>query len=430
MVDVADNTCPSYALIDCNNCFASVEVLFRPELRGRPVVVLSNNDGCIIARSQEAKDLGLRMGDPYFKVRALLEEHKVVSFSSNYALYGAVTDKVTQTIAGMVESWERYSVDELFGDLSGLPEPLSEYCREIQSRVLRWTGMRVGIGIGHTKTLAKAAQHASKVWRDKTGGVVDLRSQHAVEWLLKRMPVDEVWGVGRRLKMRLADEGVHNAWQLSQLDAAGVKRRYSVVLERTVRELRGESCLDLEESEPDKQSICCSRMFGERITTLSDIKSAVATYVDRAAGKLRKQSSLAGHIQVGIQTSFHGDGPKYARSIDCALPYPTDDVRILTASAMHGLEVIFREGFKYSKAEVLLVDLRKRGEFTGDLFDPGQPPAADAVMAVLDQVNAKWGRGTLRTAAVAVDPRWAMRRNLLSPSYLTDIEQLWKVKAI
>jgi len=157
--------------------------------------------------------------------------------------------------------------------------------------------MRVGIGIGHTKTLAKAAQHASKVWRDKTGGVVDLRSPHAAEWLLKRMPVEEVWGVGRRLKARLADEGVHNAWQLSQLDPAGVKRRYNVVLERTVRELRGESCLDLEEeAEPDKQSICCSRMFGERITTLAAIKAAVATYVDRAAGKLRKQSSLAGHI--------------------------------------------------------------------------------------------------------------------------------------
>jgi len=180
--------------------------------------------------------------------------------------------------------------------------------------------MRVGIGIGHTKTLAKAAQHASKVWRDKTGGVVDLRSPHAAEWLLKRMPVEEVWGVGRRLKARLADEGVHNAWQLSQLDPAGVKRRYNVVLERTVRELRGESCLDLEEAEPDKQSICCSRMFGERITALAAIKAAVATYVDRAAGKLRKQSSLAGHIQVGIQTSFHGDGAKYARSIVCALP--------------------------------------------------------------------------------------------------------------
>jgi DNA polymerase V len=232
------------------------------------------------------------------------------------------------------------------------------------------------------------------------------------------------------LKARLADEGVQNAWQLSQLDPAGVKRRYNVVLERTVRELRGESCLDLEEAEPDKQSICCSRMFGERITTLAAIKAAVATYVDRAAGKLRKQSSLAGHLQVGIQTSFHGEGAKYARSIVCALPYPSDDVRVLTASAMRGLEEIFRVGFKYSKAEVLLMDLRKRGEFTADLFSSEQPPAADSVMAVLDQINAKWGRGTLRPAAVAADPRWAMRRSLLSPSYLTDIVQLWKVKAI
>lgn len=178
MVDAASNIRPSYALIDCNNCFASAEVMFRPELRGKPVVVLSSNDACIIARSQEAKNLGLKMGEPYFKVRAFLEEHQVVSFSSNYALYGAVTDNVAQTISEMVASVERYSVDELFCDLSGMPEPLSEYCREIQSRVLRWTGMRVGIGIGHTKTLAKAAQHASKVWREKTGGVVDLRAPH------------------------------------------------------------------------------------------------------------------------------------------------------------------------------------------------------------------------------------------------------------
>lgn len=170
------------------------------------------------------------MGEPYFKVRAFLEEHGVVSFSSNYTLYGEVTARVQDTIAGMVPSVEKYSIDESFADLTGLPEPLAEYCRCIQSRVLKWTGMRVGIGIGHTKTLAKAAQHASKVWRDKTGGVVDLRSPHASEWLLKRMPVEEVWGVGRRLKARLADDRVQNAWQLSQLDPAGVKRRYNVVL--------------------------------------------------------------------------------------------------------------------------------------------------------------------------------------------------------
>lgn len=202
------------------------------------------------------------------------------------------------------------------------------------------------------------------------------------------------------------------------------------MLERTVRELQGDSCLDLEESVPDKQSICCSRMFGERVTSLAGLKSAVATYVDRAAGKLRKQSSLAGHIQVGIQTSFHGEGRKYARSIVCVPPYPTDDVRILTASAMQGLDVIYREGFKYSEAEILLLDLRKRGEFTGYLFSPEQPSAADAVMSVLHRINAKWGQGTLRSAAVVADPAWAMRRQLLIPSYMTDINQLWRIEAI
>ena len=291
-------------------------------------------------------------------MRSSKGEHGPVLIDFLLHINGEVTARVQRTIAGMVDACERYSVDESFADLTGLPEPLADYCRSIQTRVLRWTGMKVGIGIGHTKSLAKAAQHASKVWRDKTGGVVDLRSPHAAEWLLKRMPVDEVWGVGRRLKMRLADEGVQTAWQLSQLDPVAVKRRYNVVLERTVRELRGESCLDLEEVAPDKQSICCSRMFGERVTTLPDLKSAVASYVDRAASKLRKQDSLAGHIQIGIQTSFHGEGRKYARSIVCVPPYPTDDVRVLTASAMQGLDVIYREGFKYSKAEILLMDLR------------------------------------------------------------------------
>ena len=279
----------------------------------------------------------------------------------------------------------------------------------------------------HTKTLAKAAQHASKVWRDKTGGVVDLRRPEAVEWLLRRMPADEVWGVGRRMREHLAADGITTAWELAQADARSMGRKYSVVLERTIRELQGESCLDLDLAVPDRKSICSSRMFGKRVHALDELQQAVASYVHRAGAKLRKQRSMCGALRIGIQTSFHGDGPKYANAATAIPDYPTDDVRQLTRHALQALDGIYRPGFAYSKAEVLLLDLRKRGEFTQDLFSPVQPARSDALMAVFDTINRRWGQDCLRTAAVPRAPDWGMRRALLSPSYMTDWGQLWQV---
>ncbi|HBO8818633.1 Y-family DNA polymerase [Pseudomonas aeruginosa] len=419
---------PIFGLVDVNSFYCSCERIFRPELRQRPVVVLSNSDGCIVARTNEAKALGLKMGDPYFKVRAFLERHGVAVFSSNYTLYGELSHRVGMAISSLVPSWERYSIDELFVQLDGLPEPIVDVGRAIQARVLQWTALPVGVGIGHTKTLAKAAQHASKVWREKTGGVVDLREPAAVEWLLRRMPVDEVWGIGRRMRDNLAGEGINTAWELSQSDPRALGRRYSVVLERTIRELQGESCLDLEQSTPAKQSICSSKMFGQRVHTLKGLQEALATYIHRAAEKLRMQRSLCGALRVGIQTSFHGDGPKYANAATTIPAYPTDDVRQLTRYALHALEGIYRPGYAYSKAEVLLMDLRQRGEFTQDLFTPSQPKRTDALMATMDKINRRWGHDCLRTAAVPLTPDWGMRRALLSPSYLTSWEQLWRVR--
>lgn len=423
----ADSSRPIFALVDVN-FYCSCERIFRPELRQRPVVVLSNSDGCIVARTNEAKALGLKMGDPYFKVRGFLEQNDVAVFSSNYTLYGELSHRVGVAIASLVPQWERYSIDELFCSLEGLPEPIIDVGRAIQARVLQWTALPVGVGIGHTKTLAKAAQHASKVWREKTGGVVDLRKPEAVEWLLRRMPVDEVWGIGSRMRDNLARDGISTAWELSQADARAMGRKYSVVLERTIRELQGESCMDLEQSVAPKQSICSSKMFGQRVHTLKGLQEALATYIHRAAEKLRMQRSLCGAMRIGIQTSFHGDGPKYANTATCVPPYPTDDVRQLTKSALQAVEQIYRPGFAYSKAEVLLMDLRKRGEFTQDLFSPSQPERSDALMAAMDRINRRWGHDCLRTAAVPLTPDWGMRRALLSPSYMTSWDQLWKVR--
>lgn len=417
-----------FGLVDVNSFYCSCERIFRPELRQRPVVVLSNSDGCIVARTTEAKALGLKMGDPYFKVRRFLEQNGVAVFSSNCTLYGELSHRVGLAIASLVPDWERYSIDELFVQLDGLPEPLADVGRAIQARVLQWTALPVGVGIGHTKTLAKAAQHASKVWRDRTGGVVDLRKPEAVEWLLRRMPVDEVWGIGRRMRDNLARDGIATAWELSRADPRAMGRKYSIVLERTIRELQGESCLDLELSVPAKQSICSSKMFGQRVHTLQALHEALATYVHRAAEKLRKQRSLCGALRVGIQTSFHGDGPKYANAVTCVPAYPTDDVRQLTKYALQSAQEIFRPGFAYSKAEVLLMDLRKRGEYTEDLFTPSQPVRTDALMEVMDKINRRWGHDCLRTAAVPLSPDWGMRRALLSPSYMTSWGQLWKVQ--
>ncbi|MGC3103734.1 Y-family DNA polymerase [Pseudomonas aeruginosa] len=424
----SDNPLPVFALADVNSFYCNCERIFRPELRKRPVVVLSNNDGCIVARTPEAKALGLKMGDHYHSVRKFLEQEGVAVFSSNYTLYGELSHRVGLAISSLAPRWERYSIDELFVQLDGLPEPLIDVGRAIQRRVLEWTALPVGVGIGHTKTLAKAAQHASKVWRDKTGGVVDLREPKTVEWLLRRMAVDDVWGIGRRMKDHLANDGITTAWALANSDARAMGRRYSVVLERTIRELQGESCIDLEESAPAKQSICSSKMFGKRVHTLQGLQEALATYVHRAAEKLRRQGSLCGAVRVGIQTSFHGDDPKYANATTCIPAYPTDDVRQLTKHVLQGLKEIYRPGFAYSKAEILLLDLRRRGEYTQDLFSPAQPARTDDLMRVMDKINRRWGHACLRSASVPLAPDWGMRRAFLSPSYMTSWEELWKVQ--
>ncbi|EJM94753.1 translesion error-prone DNA polymerase V subunit UmuC [Pseudomonas sp. GM67] len=417
---------PVFGLIDCNSFYASCERVFRPDLAKVPIVVLSNNDGCVIARSYDAKPF-VKMGEPYFQIKHKLRQHGIVAFSSNYALYGDISERVMTLIEAMVPAVEVYSIDEAFADLTGI-DGLDALARQIRSQVLRCTGIPVGVGIAPTKTLAKLANHTAKRLQAQTGGVVNICDPVKRDWVLRNTDVGEVWGVGRRMKVHLNTLGIKSAMDLAKADAWSLRKHFSVVIEKTARELGGTPCLELDEPDPPKQEICCSRMFGKRLKELPPIKEAVATYMMRASEKLRAQKSLCKKIRVSIRTGmFNPEEAKYANGVVVDLPYPTDDVRLLTKAAVDALDRVFRPGFKYSKAEVLLLNLCQPGEYTDDLFAASQPADATRVMTVLDQINQRWGRGTLRSASVPSHPDWAMRRELMSQSYTTRLDQLWTV---
>ncbi|MDH0745313.1 Y-family DNA polymerase [Pseudomonas sp. GD03842] len=419
---------PVFALIDCNSFYASCERVFRPDLARTPIVVLSNNDGCVIARSYDAKPF-VKMGQPYFQIRDHLRRNGVVAFSSNYALYGEISERVMTIIESMVPATEIYSIDECFADLTGIPGDLTRFGREIRARILKHTGIPVGVGIARTKTLAKLANHTAKRLLAHTGGVVDICEPFRRDWTLRNTEVGEVWGVGKRMRAHFEAMGIKTAMDLAQADAWTLRQKFSVVIEKTARELAGTPCLELSEADPPKQEICCSRMFGTRQSEIEPIKEAVATYTQRAAEKLRAQGSMCKKIRVSIRTGmFNPEEAKYANGALVELPYPTNDVRLLTKAAVEAVNRLFRPGFKYSKAEVLLMDLRQPGEFTEDLFAASQSAAAGKVMEVLDEINGRWGRGTLRAASVPSDPAWAMRRELMSQSFTTRLDQLWTVK--
>ena len=420
---------PVFGLIDCNSFYASCERVFRPDLAKVPVVVLSNNDGCVIARSYDAKPF-VKMGEPYFQIKDKLRRHGIVAFSSNYALYGDMSQRVMSVIESMVPAVEVYSIDESFADLRGVPCP-ENLGREIRTRVLRCTGIPVGVGIAHTKTLAKLANHTAKRLQAQTGGVVDICDTFKRDWVLRNTDVSEVWGVGRRMKAHLDAMGIKTAMDLAKANPWTLRKKFSVVIEKTARELAGTSCLELDEPDPPKQEICCSRAFGQRMTELPAIKEAVATYMMRASEKLRAQHSLCKKIRVSIRTGmFNPTEAQYANGVVVDLPYPTDDVRLLTKTATEAVDRVFRPGYRYSKAEVMLLNLCQPGEYTDDLFASNQPTASTKVMLVLDEINNRWGRGTLRVASVPTSPEWAMQRSLMSQSYTTKLDQLWRVSCV
>nr|ARJ57838.1 error-prone DNA polymerase subunit [Pseudomonas fluorescens] len=417
---------PMFALIDCNSFYASCERVFRPDLAKVPIVVLSNNDGCVIARSYDAKPF-IKMGEPYFQIKHKLKQHGIVPFSSNYALYGDMSERVMTVIESMVPAVEIYSIDEAFADLTGI-DGLDALGRNIRAQVLRGTGIPVGVGIATTKTLAKLANHTAKRLQSQTGGVVNITDPAKRDWVLRNTDVAEVWGVGRKMKLHLDALGIKSAMDLAKADPWTLRKKFSIVIEKTARELAGTSCLELDEPDPPKQEICCSRMFGKRLTELPPIKEALATYMMRASEKLRAQGSLCKKVRVCIRTGmFNPEEAKYANGVVVDLPYPTDDVRLLTKAAVDAVDHIYRPGFNYSKAEVMLLNLCQPGEYTDDLFAVSQLAEATRVMTVLDQINGRWGRGTLRSASVPMNPDWGMRREMMSQSYTTRLDQLWSV---
>ena len=416
-----------FALIDCNSFYCSCERICQPALKRRPVVVLSNNDGCVIARSAEAKALGIGMGAPYYQVREQMSRQGVVACSSNYTLYADISNRVMRVMAEMLPGIEVYSIDEAWGDMTGV-EDLEGLGWSIRKRLARDVGMPVGVGISTTKTLAKLANWAAKKWKG-TGGVLDLTDPARQERLLRLAPVSEVWGVGRRSAAKLAALNIATAWDLARFDIGTLRKTFGVTMERTVRELRGISCIGFNEGPPPKEAICSSKMFGKRQSELPLIREALAAYVSRAAEKLRSQASLCSTIQVGLQTQLADlKGPRYANAVTLALPAPTDDTREILALAQQGLTQIYRPGYPYSKCSILLMDLNQRGELTPDLFAPEPRRGAERLMALIDQINRKEGRGTVRIGSVPATPTWAMRREMLSQRYTTRWEEVIGVR--
>ena len=380
-----------FALCDVNSFYASCETVFRPDLKGRPVVVLSNNDGCVIALSAEAKPFA-KMGEPYFKQRELFRRHGVVCFSSNYELYADMSDRVMSTIEEMLPRCEIYSIDEVFCDLSGVRNcrDFTEFGREIRATV-------VGEGIAQTKTLAKLANYAAKKWQRQTGGVIDLSNVERQRKLMAALPVAEVWGVGRRIAKRLESMGIKTVLQLADTDIRFIRKHFNVVLERTVRELRGEPCLELEEFAPIKQEILCSRSFGSLVTDYEQMHQAICSYAARAAEKLRSEHQYCRFISAFVKTSPFGlNQAYYGNSSSVKLLTPTQDSRDIIAAATRCLEVIWREGHRYQKAGIMLGDFYSQGVAQLNLFDENAPRQnSKALMSVLDHLNAKQGRGTL-----------------------------------
>lgn len=415
-----------FALVDVNSFYASCETVFRPDLRGKPVVVLSNNDGCVIARSAEAKRIGIKMGDPFFKMKDELRRHRVHVFSSNYALYADMSNRVMTTLEDMAPNVEIYSIDEAFMNLTGMRgyKPLEEYGREIRERVRNETHLTVGVGIAQTKTLAKLANHAAKKWT-QTGGVVDLSNVERQRKLMALVPVEDVWGVGRRISKKLNAMGIETARDLSEQSTYIIRKHFNVVLERTVRELRGEPCLELEEFAPTKQQIVCSRSFGTRITEYVQMREAVCNFAARAAEKLRGERQYCRQVAVFIKTSPHAVGEEYYGNQAMArLMTPSNDSRDIIRVAMEALDRIWIDGCRYMKAGVMLGDFFSQGVAQLNLFDEFQPqPNSEALMRVVDGLNQS-GKGKLWFAGQGIQKSWAMKREMLSPAYTTRYSDL------
>jgi DNA polymerase V len=417
----------TFALIDGNNFYVSCERVFNPKLEGKPVVVLSNNDGCAVARSQEVKVLGVKMAAPWFQFKDLARKHQIIALSSNYTLYADMSNRMMSVIGTFSPNQEIYSIDECFLGLDGFQQDLTTYGQEIRQKVRLWTGIPVCIGIGSTKTLAKLANHVAKK-RTEWNGVCDLGtlSEPALNELLSSIEVGEVWGIGPRLRDKITTMGITTVQALKQADPALLRRRFSVVVERTVMELRGISCLELEEVAPPKQQIMCSRSFGTPVLDLNELREAITSYATRVAEKLRRQNSEAGALHVFITTSpFREKDPQYGKGMTIPLPEATSDTLKLVKAALWGLKHIYRPGYRYAKAGVMLMELAPETNRQQTLFtDEVKINTASRRMAALDLINRKMGKDSLFLASAGIDKQWRMNQGNNSPCYTTNWDEL------
>jgi DNA polymerase V len=410
----------TFGLVDCNNFYASCERVFQPGLNGRPVVVLSNNDGCVVARSQEARALGISMGVPFFKVRVILERHDVAVLSSNYALYGDLSARVMSILANVSPRQEIYSIDECFLDLDRLPvSDLTAWCRNLRGQVHRWTGIPVSIGIGQTKTLAKVANKLAKI-SPRAGGVLDLTSNPIwIETALRKTAVGDIWGIGRRLTKMLTARGIKTALDLRNSPDGWIRQRMGVVGLRTVQELRGIVCHELETQPAPKQTTCCSRTFGGAIRNKDQVRDAIASFAERVAEKIRQSGQVCGAVQVFIMTDrFNPSAAQHSASASASFMTPTADSRSIAGMALRIFAEIWREGFAWRKAGVLLLDLSSARDVMPSLF-PDQPVSSDQLMWAMDQIKGRYGRGAIGLGLAVKGADWPMRQSRVSPHFTT-----------
>lgn len=421
----------SIGLIDCNNFYVSCERVFNPKLRGQPVVVLSNNDGCAVARSNEAKALGVPMGAPWFKLKDLAKQHGIIAYSSNYALYADMSNRVMSILRQFSPVQEVYSIDESFLDLTGFERrDLVAYGHTIRNTILQGTGLPVCVGIAATKTLAKLANHCAK---KRTGfdGVCNFNAltEAQLNGILDSIEVGEIWGVGRKLAPKLNALGFNSVLDLKQANPEILRQNFSVVMEKTIRELNGTVCIDMEEMAPPKKQIVSSRSFGSPVTDLNGLSESISLYTSRAAEKLRRQDSYAGSIYVFIRTSpFREKDPQYSNGMTVSLPSPTNNTAKLVSVAVWALKRIYQPGYNYAKAGIMLSELVPAAGIQADMFSSMVPDRkSEKLMSAMDAINRKMGKGSMKMASEGFNKPWAMKQERKSKAFTTNWDELLKV---
>ena len=399
------------ALIDCNSFYVSCERLFNPKISNKPVVVLSNNDGCVISRSTEAKKIGIKMGEPYFKVKELVKKNNVYIFSSNYGLYGDISRRVMKTLRSFSDKIEIYSIDEAFIDLSHIAEKeVENYGKEIRKRILKWTGIPTSVGISNTKTLSKVANHIAK--KNKTG-VIYLNEN--IDKSLKNFHISDIWGVGKQLSKLYIKNGIDTAYKLKNISNSWVKKSTNVLGAKTVMELRGISCINLETQEIKRKSCCVSRSFGKKVESLEKLQESITTHCLNAAEKIRNDKQTTRSITIYIRTSpFDKNKKYYSNSITIDLPVSTSNSLELVKTAINGLKKIYRYGYFYQKAGVILSKLRESSENELNLLAPIMENKSQTLMKAIDFTNAKYGRNSISIAQAGINKSWKMKKEYSS----------------